>query len=290
MGLDSSACALAAIAATLPSLMRIEKLDGSPFYSFPHRIAAGGGRTMSCPLNLYRGVLRGMPEAFDAILVASDLQGIAPPLSGEGEMRLVGEVLAEHLVKLADEEKIPSAAKTGVILAGDLYSAPAADQRGVSGDVRSVWRAFAAGHRWVAGVAGNHDTFGSTTDDKESFEAESRTHLLDGRCEDLDGVRIGGVGGIIGDPAKPARREEKEFLRSMRHVLSREPRVLVLHHGPDAKRGELRGHPAIRQALDRSSGLLVICGHVYWDEPITDLRGGAQVLNADGRVVLLERA
>jgi hypothetical protein len=34
---------------------------------------------------------------------------------------------------------------------------------------------------------------------------------------------------------------------------------------------------------------LVICGHSHWDEPLAELPGGAQVLNVDGRAVLLRR-
>jgi Icc protein len=75
----------------------------------------------------------------------------------------------------------------------------------------------------------------------------------------------------------------------MRKVLAAKPDVLVMHHGPDAERGELRGHPLIRRALDDSDGLLVICGHVYWREPLAMVRGGAQALNVDGRVVVLRR-
>jgi hypothetical protein len=47
------------------------------------------------------------------------------------------------------------------ILAGDLYSAPGGDVRGATGDLRSVWSAFADAFAWVVGVAGNHDLFGS---------------------------------------------------------------------------------------------------------------------------------
>jgi len=151
-----------------------------------------------------------------------------------------------------------------------------------------VWRAFAKHHAWVAGVAGNHDTYG-TREDQARFAVEPRIHLLDGGCVELGGVRVGGVGGIIGDPRKPGRRDEREFLRAMRAVLASRPAALVMHHGPDASRGALRGHPMIRRTLDRSDELLVICGHVYWPAPVTTLRGGAQVLNVDGRVVVLQR-
>jgi hypothetical protein len=269
--------------------MQIVAIESSPFHTFEHRTAAGGGRTATYAVELYRGKVRGLPDALDALVVASDLQGIAPLAAEGGALRLVGEALAEQVAALADTGAVPALTKVGVVLAGDLYSAPAADQRGASGDVRTVWRAFAARCRWVVGVAGNHDTFGETPQEEASFAAEPRIHLLDGVTVVLDGLHIGGVGRIIGDPNKPGRREEREFLRAMRRVLAEKPAMLVMHHGPDAQRGQLRGHPEIRRALDRSGTVLVVCGHVYWPSPVSELRGGAQVLNADGRVVLLER-
>lgn len=269
--------------------MQVVAIESFAFHTFQYRTAAGGGRTATCALELYRGKVRGLPDALDALLVASDLQGVAPVAALGGAPRLVGEALAEQVANLAEARAVPALAKTGVVLAGDLYSAPAADQRGASGDVRSVWRAFAARCRWVVGAAGNHDTFGATPHEAASFGAEPRIHLLDGATVMLDSLHVGGVGGIIGDPNKPGRRDQRDFLRAMRRVLAERPAMLVMHHGPDAQRGQLRGHPEIRQALDRSGELLVVCGHVYWPSPVSQLRGGAQVLNVDGRVVLLER-
>lgn len=270
--------------------MQITAIESSPIHTFEHHTAAGGGRTATHAVELYRGHARGLPDGLDALLIASDLQGVAPVAAHGGALRLVGEALAEQIEILSARGAVPVPANLGVVLAGDLYSAPSADVRGASGDVRSVWRAFAARHRWVVGVAGNHDTFGATAQDAASFAAEPRIHLLDGATVVLDGLRIGGVGGIIGDPSKPGRRAERDFLRAMRRVLADRPAMLVVHHGPDAQRGRLRGHPEIRRALDRCGELLVVCGHVYWPDPVSELRGGAQVLNVDGRVVLLERA
>ena len=67
----------------------------------------------------------------NALVIASDLQGVANAASGE--TRLVGQVLAEQLTMLAARGSIPPLPRTGVILAGDLYSAPEANQRGASG-------------------------------------------------------------------------------------------------------------------------------------------------------------
>jgi Icc-related predicted phosphoesterase len=270
--------------------MRISHVDATPFHTFAQQIAAGQGQTASKMVALYRAKAS-LPDGVDAIVVASDLQGVAPLAAAGGARRLVGEALAEQLETLAAANLVPPLERVGVVLAGDLYSAPGADVRGASGDVRSVWRAFAARHRWVVGVAGNHDTFGDGAADAEAFAAEPRIFLLDhGAGVELDGLRIAGVGGIIGDARKPGRRDEREFLRAMRRALAEQPALLVMHHGPDARRGELRGHAEIRRALERSGELVVICGHVYWPEPLADLRGGAQVLNADSRVVVIERA
>ena len=52
----------------------------------------------------------------------------------------------------------------GLLLCGDLYVRPALDARGGLGDVRPVWRAFARHFRWVAGVPGNHDAFGTPSE------------------------------------------------------------------------------------------------------------------------------
>jgi len=262
--------------------MRITSLESTPFSTVRYLAAASGGGTATLSLPILRGRVDALPTSLDALVVASDLQGIELG----GARRLLGEALADELGRLAGDGQLPPLERVGVLLAGDLYSAPNADRRGATGDVRAVWRALAARCRFVAGVAGNHDTFGDR-DDEARFRRELGVHLLDGDVAELDTLRIGGVGGIIGDPHKPARRDEREFVRALRGVLAERPPVVVLHHGPDAERGALRGHEAVRHALDRSGELLVVCGHVHWRTPLADVRGGAQALNVDGRVVVL---
>jgi Icc-related predicted phosphoesterase len=175
------------------------------------------------------------------------------------------------------------------VLAGDLFSDPSANKRGASGDVRSVWSAFAAQFRWVVGVAGNHDTFG-TPRERERFLQHPGVHLLDTEVRELDGLALGGVSGIIGRVEKPGRREEADQLEHIRKVLRREPEVLVLHEGPDFPAEALRGSAPIREAVSARKGLLIVCGHCHWEVPLVTLEGGAQVLNVDARAVLLTRA
>ncbi|WP_426756769.1 metallophosphoesterase family protein [Myxococcus sp. Y35] len=184
---------------------------------------------------------------------------------------------------------MPPLAHTGVVLAGDLYSDDTAMVRGASGDVRSVWEAFGQQFRWVVGVAGNHDTFGGTREQARFFRQRPALRLLDGDVVEMDGLRMGGVGGIIGRPDKPGRRDEETFLREVRRVMRQPPEVLVFHQGPDVPGTRMRGSAAIREALPAREDLLVICGHAHWDTPLVSLPEGPQVLNVDSRAVLLTR-
>lgn len=266
--------------------MRIVAIDPEPVHELEYFDAAPRGGTQLRRLPLLRGVAEGIPPGLDAVLVCSDLQGRAR--AGAGELLLLGEVLAAEYAALAELEVVPAPAFTGVLLAGDLYAAPGADKMGATGDVRAVWRAFAGGFRWVAGVAGNHDLFGRPQE-ADRFAREPGVHLLDGRGVALDGLKVAGVGGICGSSSKPNRRAPEAFVAAVRQCLAARPHVLVLHEGPDGGAPGLRGNAELRAAVDGGRPL-VICGHVHWDRPLATLPGGTQVLNADARVVVLERA
>ncbi|WP_228556640.1 metallophosphoesterase [Myxococcus sp. AB025B] len=269
--------------------MRIQTLQPTPCQSWPYQSAAprGGSETVFFPL--LRGTVDVLPEDVSALLVLSDLQGVAPHALRDGAVALLGEVLADELALLGELGELPPPSTIGVVLAGDLFSEPGANVRGASGDVRSVWLAFASHFRWVVGVAGNHDTFGGARE-QTRFQQRPGVNLLDGEVVELDGLKVGGVGGIIGHAGKPGRREESQFLGHLVDVLRTGPDVLVLHQGPDIEGTRLRGSPVIREAVERAPGSLVICGHAHWDEPLATLPSGTQVLNVDSRAVLLEHA
>jgi len=213
----------------------------------------------------------------DALIVCSDLQGIVPGPQGRSE--LLGVQVAAVLDELAGDGAIPPAARTGVILAGDLYSVPAANKRGGYGDVADVWGAFAARFAWVAGVAGNHDDVSGVA------KLGARVYLLDGELAEPDGLRIGGVGGIIGNPRKPGRRSEADQLGAIARTIRQDLDVLVLHEGP---RGDDKqpGNDAIRDAVEAGAVGLTICGHDHWRSPLAEHARG-QILNVDARVVVL---
>jgi Icc protein len=269
-------------------MLRVVQIAEEPVHELEYLDAAPGGGTQLRRLPIFRGTAEGLPPGLDALLVTSDLQGRARLASAGGASHLLGEVLAEEYAALGELETVPAAAFTGVILAGDLYAAPGADRMGATGDVRNVWRAFAAGFRWVTGVAGNHDLFGNSQE-RSRFERESGVHLLDGNSVVLDGLRVGGVGGICGNPKKENRRELEAFVRTVQQVLMNRPHALVLHEGPDGGKPGLRGNAVVRAAVEDRKAL-VICGHCHWPEPLVTLAGGAQVLNVDARAVVLEPA
>lgn len=268
--------------------MRIQTLDMEPVQTWPYLSAAPRGGTEVRNWPLLRGTVDTLPEELEALLVMSDLQGVAPHALRDGAVALLGEVLADALAFLGETGEVPPAERTGVVLAGDLYSEEHATVRGASGDVRGVWRAFAERFRWVVGVAGNHDTFGGARE-RERFGQQPGVHLLDGEAVEVEGLRVGGVGGIIGRPDKPGRREEGEFLELLGGVLRRKPELLVLHQGPDVPGTRVKGSAPIREVLEGREELLVVCGHAHWEEPLATLKGGTQVLNVDSRTVLLRR-
>jgi len=216
-------------------------------------------------------------DELDALIVCSDLQGVVPGPQGRSE--LLGIQVAAVLEELAVDGQIPAAARTGVILAGDLYCVPAANRRGGYGDVTDVWVAFAERFAWVAGVAGNHD------DVTGVGKLGAKVHLLDGELATPDGLRIGGVGGIIGNPRKPGRRSEDDQLRMLDRTIRHDVDILVLHEGP---RGgdKQQGNDAIRAAIEAGAVGLTICGHEHWRVPLASHAHG-QILNVDARVVVL---
>lgn len=252
--------------------LAITQLDDQPFHRMRALNARRGGGRESVAIPFLRGRLNGLPPELDALIFTGDLQGVA---SRENEeLVLCGILVADELAELSAAGELPPLEKTGVILTGDLFSVPDASKRGGFGDVTEVWRAFHRIARWVTGVAGNHDDV-------------SRVHrsggtLLDVSATSLDGLRIGGVGLICGDPAKPGRRAQEDQLAAIELITADPLDVLVLHEGPCGSHAQ-RGNEAIQPAAP-----IVACGHVHWEEPLFRHAYGA-VLNVDGRVVVLTR-
>jgi Icc-related predicted phosphoesterase len=260
-------------------MIEVVDIDDEAVADLRYLNASRRGGTEICHLVVQRARVRGLPDALDAIVATSDLQGIVPDPRTR-ESTLLGVAVAELLEELAFDAVLPPAQRTGVIMAGDMFSVPEANQRGGFGSVATVWSAFAGPFAWVVGVAGNHD-------DVSDVARDERVVLLDTEDVTLDGLRFGGVGLIAGNPAKVGRRAEDDQMERIELLASAGLDVLVLHEGP---RGDdtQPGHPVIRDLVETHRVPLTICGHVHWPAPLARHEHG-QILNVDTRVIVLTR-
>jgi hypothetical protein len=277
--------------------MKIIEFRPEPVFTFPFLNAGkGAGQFFENRLPVNHARVDRLPSGISAIAVTSDLQGRERFQDAAGNApRLLGEVLPRQLM----EQVLPilgagdliggDSRSVAALLAGDFYTLPALDKRGGTGDVTDVWLAFGECFTWVTGVAGNHDLFGDRNMPRPSFAPP--LHYLDGETIDVDGFKIGGIGGIIGNPSRPQRRTETDYLLTLEELLLQPLDVLLMHEGPDGPGFGQRGDVRIRSVLeDRISGdnsCLVIRGHKHWDTPFAELSNGLQILNVDARVVIL---
>ena len=274
------------------STLRITHVEPRPALEIESFSAAsGGGRTERRPIPVLRAHVEGLPAALDGVYITSDLQGRERADASPHDRRLTGLAVAEALAQHAEHVGLPHPDRAGVVLAGDLFAYADLRRRGGLGDVQEVWRAFGERFRWVVGVAGNHDTFEGRADTADALEGVARCEVFDGSWGERDGLRLGGVSGVIGAAGKPWRRDPPTFERLCRALPSTLD-VLVFHQGPDVPREDRPGHELARQVLraHHLTAPLVICGHVHWREPLATLPHGQQVLNVDSRVIALVRA
>ena len=262
-------------------MLELVEVEAEPLAGLGYLNAARGGGTERRTLLVERARVRGLPPDVDGLIVTSDLQGVVvDPRTREA--RLLGVAVAEHLAELAFDGGLPSAERTGVVLAGDLYSVPAANKRGGHGEVAPVWAAFADAFAWVVGVAGNHD-------DVSTVARAHHVDVLDTDIVNRGGLTIGGVGLICGNPDKRGRRGEDDQLERIEVIASSGVDLPVLHEGPAGDGDDQPGHPAIGPLLERARVPLTVCGHVHWDRPLAR-HGGGQIVNVDSRVLILEPA
>lgn len=256
--------------------VHIGTFDAEPIREVQYLNASSRGGTEVERLPIERATLTGpLATELDALIACSDLQGISPGPGGRSD--LLGIHIAEVLEELAVDGAIPPAARIGILLAGDLYSVPAANKRGGYGDVSDVWVAFAERFAWVAGVAGNHD------DVARVATLGEKCHLLDGTIAHIDGFAIGGVGGIIGNKRKPGRREEATQLAMIERLGAAD--IVLLHEGPNG--GDHQpGNAGIRRTLEDAAVPFTVCGHDHWRSPLAEHPLG-QILNVDTRVVVM---
>jgi Icc protein len=266
--------------------VRIQKIIEKPIGEFPYLNVGGRrhkGKILRVRFPVYKAYVDRLPEGLDALIVASDLQG---NVKERDELLLLGEVFPQFLKELLEAElKNTTAASTGILLCGDLYAN--LEKRGGLGDVRPVWKAFREHFKWVTGVAGNHDNFGSFHEKLMFKLKEPNIHFLEKEEVQLDELKIGGVSGIVGSNNKAFRVEESDFLDYIEARLKKKPDVLLLHEGPSYREKDLRGNPEVRTLLESKKPTLVCCGHSHWRKHLIELNNGTQVLNSDAKAFVL---
>ncbi|MFU1795993.1 hypothetical protein ACM1RC_19195 [Paenibacillus azoreducens] len=275
--------------------LKIVDIAREPLEKIPYITAASKGAVISYEwLPVYWGEMLGLPGELDALIIASDLQGIAghENVGAEGVVkgpqRLLGEELAETLALLFQIHLSDlNPAKVMVCLCGDLYTDPA--KRGSSGDPLPVWRAFQRNFGFVTGVSGNHDLL-TNDGEAELGSAEGIHFFSEAGMRMCGGLAVAGLGGIIGRADKPNRMAEADYMKRLRQLLRQSPDILLLHESPEVKPQGLPGNPGICKELQSASKLMVCCGHIHWDTPLAELDDGLQILNADGRAFIFTAA
>lgn len=96
----------------------------------------------------------------------------------------------------------------------------------------------------MVGVNGNHDVL------EVPGQLPENARVLDESFVEIAGLKIGGVGGVIGDAKLHLRRTEADFLTSLKNVTLRRPDIVLLHQGPDDPALDRRGDPMVRQSFE----------------------------------------
>jgi len=268
--------------------MRIIEFESKPFFVLPYLNAGhGAGGFYEEKLPFHEARVDRLPDGLSALIATADLQGRERfEDSPGGPIRLLGEALPRRLI----DEILPSLSlhdpgRVGVLLAGDFYTVPNLDKRGGTGDVTSVWSAFAEGFAWVAGTPGNHDLWGESTQCRPRLSAGA--YLVDGEAKEIGGLRIAGLGGIIGKCSRPNRRSEAEYMQLLHQIVQSRPDILMMHDGPCGAAPDQRGLSRACEILRDSEMGLVMRGHAHWAQPLAEFADNLQILNVAERVVIL---
>ena len=200
-------------------------------------------------------ICEGLPEDLDAILVTSDLQYYDRRDVNEGERVLSGHIVAQEMAGAGRGGNVSVAGPDRCYSGRGSLCGAGAEQNVVG---KGTWRRFGnrsrKRFRWVVGVAGNHDLFAGRG---ESFGNVFRNHPnvypLHGEHADVDGLKIGGVSGILGSREKAWRTPIPEYRELMQLVMSDPLDILVLHMTPSVPDMGLKGDSLVNPANCRDA-------------------------------------
>ena len=257
--------------------MKVIDISENPFHELRYRSSGRGGQIRKVTLPFYKLIVNELPKGISSFVLTSDLQGRE---QNKKSNRLVGEAVAEELSILHKLGEIPPI--NFIALAGDLFDYPELHKLGGTGDVTSVWNAFAKSFPFVVGVHGNHDIVVNS-------ELAENTTVLDGNSTQQVGIRIGGVSGIVGRNNRNQRKSQQEFMSALTKVTSEKNDLILLHQGPEDIENMQRGDPEITAHFSSKGSCLVAFGHCHWSQPFIEL-GENQILNVDNRLYLVTTA
>lgn len=252
--------------------MKVKNISPSPFHEISYNSSGKGRSVLKLPF--YKVTVDKLPDGVSSFVLTSDLQGRE---FDKNSNRLLGEVVAEELALLCELGELPTI--NFVALAGDFYDYPDLRKLGGTGDVTSVWNAFANFFPSVVGVLGNHDII-------RSEELADNAFVLDGTTVRCAGMNIGGVSGIIGTITRNQRKSQDDFMKKLQTVVRYKDDLTLLHLGPKGALSEQKGDPTISEFLKDNGQGIVAFGHRHWQSPFATL-GKNHLLNLDKRVYVV---
>ncbi len=105
---------------------------------------------------------------------------------------------------------------------------------------------------------------------------------------EIEGLLIGGLTGIIGNPQKNFRWQEEDYLKALSKLLREKPHILLTHLSPAVAELNLQGDERLNIILENGHETILFCGHSYWNyNNVYKMKNGTQILNADKKVFIL---
>lgn len=267
--------------------MNIIKVISEIKYEFPCVVVAPGNNgILHSNIPLVNIIVDELPKGLNAIIAGSDFQAYDSADIAPNERNLMGLIISNELKRFADERFIPNSDNIGIILAGDFYADPLLEKRGGAGNVQNVWDSFESSFRWTVGVAGNHDRFYNDFQIPEEMNYLSCPAILDGQFCKRDGIQIGGISGIIGNPNRPWRKSENDFIDLINNLVINSS-ILILHEGPAIAEVGAKGSAMIRSALESiKRNLITVSAHSHWHHHYYRINETVHAINVDFRVVI----
>jgi len=159
----------------------------------------------------------------------------------------------------------------------------AGDFGNVRRDLQRCIEAMKAIDRPTVLVAGNNE---STDELIAACRNWPSAHVLHGTSVTIDGVTFFGIGGGI--PVTPFGSWSYDFTEAEARDLlaSCPPKCVLVSHSPPhgavdlSSRGQHLGSTSVREAVERLSPLLVVCGHIHGSAGQVSQIGETPVVNA----------